>query len=240
MKRSFLIAALAFLAFTANQAFAATALEALQTVRDKSPDAGTLVEMQAERGEPQPSQWTLLFNDPKARGGVREIVATGSGIISERTPLVGFAGTGAMPTIDRSRLKIDSSEAFSIANSEARKRQIGFHWIDYTLRADPSGDAPVWSLKLTDHMGALIGTIRISAETGNVLSSTEVAAGSRRDEDTDNSPSVTKPIGGVIGTVRDVTTDTTKKVSNSVLRAFGTVQEVLTGERTIGPKDSDE
>lgn len=237
-----IVAALALIAaLPALQAGSTTALEALQVVREKNSSAGQLIEMRGERGEPQPQQWTLLFNDSKARGGVREFVVVNKEILSERTPMAGYAGTGNMPAIPASRFKFDSSSAFLKANNQAESNKIGFNWIDYTLRSIGDASDPVWTLKLVDNMGTTVGTIEISAETGEVIAPLDVADVPRRDEETSSATStVTKPVGGLIGEVGSFTKRTAKKVSDTTLRTIGTVQEVLTGDRTIGPKDDEE
>ncbi len=199
-----------------------------------------LVEMTGERGEPRPQEWKLVFSDPGARGGVREILASGDVVISERTPLRGYPGISATPPISLSRLKIDSDGAFDIANKQAAKRRVGFNWVDYTLRANNVTGAPMWILRLYDNMGAQVGVLQISAEDGSILMPLSASGPARQDEEPDEEDSeVREKIGGVIGTVGGTVERTATKVKDTTLRAVGAVQEVLTGERTIGPKDED-
>ena len=94
-----------------------------------------------------------FFSDPAARGGIREIVASGDVIVSQRTPLKGYTGAGSEPSIALTRLNLDSDRAFEIANKQAIARRIGFSWVDYTLRANAAGGAPMWILRLHDNMG---------------------------------------------------------------------------------------
>ena len=88
-------------------------------------------------GEPQPQEWKVVLRDPTARGGIREIVASGDVIVSQRTPLKGYTGVGSEPTIALARLNVDSDRAFEIANKQAIAKKIGFSWVDYSLRAMP-------------------------------------------------------------------------------------------------------
>lgn len=197
-----------------------------------------LIEMTGERGEPRPQEWKLVYTDPAARGGVKEITASGDVVVSERTPLRGYAGIGTSQPVSLTRLKIDSDAAFDIANGQATKKRLGFNWVDYTLRANNVTGAPMWILRLYDNMGAPVGVVQISGEDGSIIMPLSVAPSARRDEyDDDSDSEVEQRIGGVIGTVGNTVERTAVKVKDSTLRAVGTVQEVLTGERTIGPQD---
>ena len=197
-----------------------------------------LVEITGDRGDPRPLEWKLVYRDASARGGVREFLASGDVVVSERTPLRGYPEIASSQPISLERLRVDSDEAFAIANKQAATRRLGFHWIDYTLQTHFTTGAPMWILRLFDNMGAQVGVIQISAEDGSVLKSLPSSGTVRLDETpsrSEDSQAVRK-IGGVIGTVGGVVERTAVTVKDSTLRAAGTVQEVLTGERTIGPK----
>lgn len=201
-----------------------------------------LAEVTGKRGEPQPQQWTFLFLDQAARGGVREVVVDGNAIVSQRTPLRGYAGLTAQGPLPTDRFKVDSTKAFEVANAEAMKNRLAFHWVDYSLDRDASTGAPAWTLKLYNNMGAPVGTVVVSAENGFLIKPLQTASSvplEQKENDLMNSPTG-KRIGGLIGTVGNAVERTAKNVSNASLRAVGTVQEVLTGERTIGPKEDEE
>ena len=85
-----------------------------------------------ERGEPQPQEWKVVLSDPDARGGIREVVASGDVIVSQRTPLKGYAGGGSEPAIALTRLNLDSDRAFEIANKQAIAKKVSFSWVDYS------------------------------------------------------------------------------------------------------------
>lgn len=199
-----------------------------------------LVEITGERGDPRPQEWKLVYNDPGSRGGVKEVVASGDVVVSERTPLRGYPGVGTALPIALARFKIDSDGAFDIANRQAAQRRIGFNWIDYTLRANAVTGAPMWILRLYDNMGAQVGVMQISAENGSILMPLSASGAVREEENEEAESEVGRRVGGVIGTVGGTVERTANKVKDSTVRAVGTVQEVLTGERTIGPQvDSD-
>lgn len=236
---------MALLVLSVGPLFSAeTAYKALGVARAKLSDSGlrNLIELKGERGGDQPQAWTLLFNDPSARGGIREVVVSNGEITSERTPLGGFSGTGSLPTIQLNRLNLDSNKAFQIANQAAITANVGFHWVNYTMRADVDNTMPIWVVELVDYMGAPVGTIYISAETGTVTRRLQLESG-REAATQASSGSAT---GGAIGEVenftkrtatgvKNVTVGTANTVKDGTLRVVGNVQEWLTGSRTIGP-----
>jgi hypothetical protein len=238
MKRilAFLVVSVALVGVSRADSSAYSALRTAQKVAS----TGTLVEVKGERGEPQPQQWVILYSDPQARGGVREVVVSDGTVVSQRTPLNGYSGVTAQPPIKLSRLNLDSEAAFQIANKQAEKQQVGFNWVDYNLRAESSTGSPVWVLRLFDNMGAQIGTLQISAEDGSIVMPLQLAE-SRPDENTQqfSDSSTGKRMGGLIGTVTGTVEKSANTVKNVTLRTVGNVQEFLTGERTIGPKDND-
>jgi hypothetical protein len=194
-----------------------------------------VVEIRGERGEPQPREWTFLLSDPKARGGVREVTVAEGRITSERTPLRGLAVMTGLVPLDTKILAFDSDKVFRTVQAEAAKSEIGFHWIDYTLLTDPQSNAPVWNVKLYDYMGASVGTIRISASGGSVVSPLRPSpvAGA------EPAPSESE-LGGIVGNVTKTVRRVVTSTKDSTLHFIGTVQEELVGERTIGPKEKDE
>jgi len=212
-----------------------TALQSLNAVGAQG-DGVQLVEVRGTRGSPQPADWTFFFSDPSARGGVREFVVSGREVTSVRTPLRGFGGLASEPAIARAELNVDSDRAFQLANRAAVSQRISFHWVDYTLRMEEVR-GPVWMLRLVDHMGVPVGSIKISATDGGIIAPLK-AEGTNVSRI--ESPAPSKPVGGVIGDVRDFGVVLGRSVSNSVLHGVGSVEEFLTGERTIGPSNEDD
>ena len=223
---------------SAQAADGGNAFAALRTAQKVAP-SGALVQMTGTRGEPRPSEWTILFSDPQARGGVREVVVSGDVVVSQRTPLRGFSGVSSLPPVKLTQLNTDSDAAFKIADQQARNQSIGFNWIDYSLQSENVSGAPVWTLKLFDHMGAPVGTLKVSAQDGSLIQPLEGTPVVRHSSGDENSDGPTRRLGGVLGTATGIVERTANNVKNVTLRTVGTVQEVLTGERTIGPKDDD-
>jgi hypothetical protein len=114
---------------------------------------------------------------------------------------------------------------------QANEARVGFHWLDYTLRLDPATQEPVWTVRLFDEMGTVVGTMGIAAQGGAIVQVIQMPDGSPVKE------SQGKKVGGLFGKIVDFTESTARKVGDTTLRTVGTVQEFLVGERTIGPKE---
>lgn len=146
-----------------------TAYEALISVGRQKGNAylDNLVEMRAVEGAPQPQQWTLLFRDASARGGLREFIVTGKGIASERTPLRADDALLVAPTIPYAQLKLDSKGAFLEANKFATQAKLGFDSVSYRLSSQKA--EPVWNLRLLDSSRREVGSLAVSAKTSAVI-----------------------------------------------------------------------
>ena len=145
-----------------------TAYTALRVVgRSQGKDAiNHVMELRGRSGSPQPAVWKVTLEEPRARGGVRELDVQRGKIIGERTPAAARTTGSAM---NFSQLNLDSDGAFTVANQEAQKAAIPFDHVDYTLRSGTGGGAPVWQLELSDTKLGRAGSIDIAADTGTVL-----------------------------------------------------------------------
>ena len=145
-----------------------TAYSALRVV-GRSQGKETLnrvLELRGRAGSPQPAVWKITLDEPRARGGVREIEVQRGKIISERTPA--SVRTAGSP-MNFSQLNLDSDGAFTVANQEAQKAGAPFDHVDYLLRSGTGGGAPVWQIEVTDSKLGRAGSIDIAADTGTIL-----------------------------------------------------------------------
>ncbi|MBV9618303.1 MAG: hypothetical protein JO201_03745 [Verrucomicrobia bacterium] len=192
-----------------------TAYEAMRTVGTqlKREYVNHVIAVTGTNGRSQPETWKLLIEDPSARGGVREIEVSNGKIASERTPLRSAVESSIGPVIDTSKLNLDSSGAFTLAQQTATKSHVSFDTVDYTLRVDEKGN-PVWRVALQRQDGAPAGTIFIGTNHGTVTRTEGLFAGGDRvagadqqgaeqgskdadddNDDTDDPNSVTGKIG---------------------------------------------
>jgi hypothetical protein len=157
-----------FFALTLAVSAQETAYNALRVVgRAQGKEAmNQVLEVRGRAGSPQPTVWKVTLNEPRARGGIREVDVQKGKIIAERTP---SSSRIAGAPMNFTQLNLDSDGAFTIANQEAQKLGIPFDQIDYLLRSGTGGGAPVWQLELSDTKLGRAGGIDIAADTGAIL-----------------------------------------------------------------------
>jgi hypothetical protein len=202
-----------------------------------------LIEIKGARGEPQPPSWTFRFNEPAARGGLREIVVQGGQILSERTPVRGFGGTGDLPTLPVKLINLDTRAVFNLANQAAIRQGLGFHWLDYALRPDVQTSQPVWYLTFIDVFGARVGDMSVDAKSLRILQPLTLDPGATAGRENASHPSGAQhtgeepATGGAIGQTFDFIWRTRRSVHNAIFGGIGAAQEWLTGTRTIGTEE---
>jgi hypothetical protein len=193
---------------------------------------GRIVEVKGRRAAPVPVEWEIVLADPSARGGVRVVTVANARITSENTPLHGFAGVPNHPAIDLAKVLLDARPLFQVVQAETESERVGFHWLDYTLRTDPSTGAPVWSVDLYDHLSQPVASLEISASTGSLLHPVEFAPGYKP-------VSEGSRFGGAVGRTSENVGGALREAGQSFLRGIGDVQEYLFGERSIGHRSAD-
>lgn len=215
-----------------------TAYQALRALGKERPKVSLnrVLEVQGQGGSPQPETWKITLDDPDARGGVREFEFQNSRIISERTPIRVYNGGNA--PMDFQKLNLDSAGAFAIANKEASAARIGFDGVDYLLHAGDDGHAPVWTLKLVDLNHHTMGTLRISADNGAVISregfgprpgAGDVSLENRGSQDATPDADDQDPNQRRIG----------RKLRYSVVHGVSVLEEFFTGQHTLEDRYGD-
>ena len=129
----------------------------------------TALRSAGQSGRPQPVDWRIALDDPTARGGVRELDIVSGQISSERTPV--RPSEARSRPIDLTKLNLDSDGAFRAAEQEASRNQVGFDSVSYQLAADSATGQPVWTLEIFDYEQRPVGTVRIAASNGTLVSS---------------------------------------------------------------------
>ena len=147
-----------------------TAYKALRTVGAQRGERALnqVVTIVGESGRPQPVAWRVTLDDPGAVAGERELDIVSGRISSERTPARPPA-SGIRP-IDLTKLNLDSDAAFRAAEQEARRNQVGFDSMNYRLSVDAASGQTVWTLVMLDYEQRPVGTVRIAASNGTMLS----------------------------------------------------------------------
>jgi hypothetical protein len=145
-----------------------SALKAIGSVRGENLLTQVL-NVRGNGGRPQPGVWIVTVSDPAARGGIREFEVSGDKITAERTPV--RADGQSSRTIDANQLNLDSDGAYKGARDEAVKKNATFDHVNYLLSADATSGKPVWNVNLYGVNQQLIGTIRVGADDGVLVAS---------------------------------------------------------------------
>jgi hypothetical protein len=172
-----LLSASAVLAQTNPTAYDALRVVGNQVNRDF---VNRVVSVTGVDGNPQPSTWRILIDDPNARGGIREIEVTDGRISSNRVSSRNVAGTSQGATINPARLNLDSSGAYEVASRTADSSHVPFALVSYTLRTNERGDA-TWIVTLQNQNRRPVGTIYIGANKGTVTRTEGMFAGAPMD-----------------------------------------------------------
>jgi hypothetical protein len=129
-----------------------------------------------ESGSPQPGMWTIILDDPAARGGIRELQIVSNQVASERTPVGSDLAGGK--TIDLNQLNLDSDGAYQVASEEAKKNGASFDKVNYRLSVDSETGKPLWIVRLLDTGREEVGLVKVAADNGTLVSSSNWANGS--------------------------------------------------------------
>lgn len=205
-----------------------SAYQALRVVStERSPELlKNVIEVKGRNGSPQPTVWTVLINDPLARGGVREIEVSKGHIISERTPVKTYSGQADGNSLDFQKLNLDSEGVFFVIEGEARVAKVQFYTVDYLLRSGEAGSAPVWVVQLLDDQQHSVGSVTVAADTGLVITKTLGGKTSAK-----GSWAAGGGLKGRLVRFGDTMGRTFRKVG-------GDVEEFFTGDRTVDqPKE---
>ena len=126
-----------------------------------------------DSGNQQPGMWMIVLDDPAARGGVRELQIVSGQVASERTPVSSELAGGK--TIDLNQLNLDSDGAYQVAQEEAKKNGAGFDQASYRLSVDPDTGKPLWVVRLLDSRRQGVGIVKVAADNGSLVSSSNWA-----------------------------------------------------------------
>lgn len=156
-----------FLAVASVAQAADTAYSALRAIgkRDGQEVLNHVLELRGRDGMPSPQVWKIVIDDPRARGGIRELEVQKGKIVAESTP----TSRGPGNPMNFNQLNLDSEGAFTIANQEAQKANVPFDRVNFLLKAGTGGGAPVWELELFDGRNGRSGSLTIAADSGTVL-----------------------------------------------------------------------
>ncbi len=126
-------------------------------------------ELTGVAGDPQPLEWRVTTHEPGAPHLLHEFWldrrrATDEGVNDDFYPDRIPKGFFSL-----ARLKVDSTQAFTIVEQIARDAGVGFDAINYKAHCREYSDEPVWTLTLLDKEQEIVGSVHLSGESGTVF-----------------------------------------------------------------------
>ncbi len=128
-----------------------------------------LIEMTGTQADPQPAEWRVTLGDPAHGGQPHEFWVGDRRVTDEGVSREYYPEKLPKGFIARKRLKLDSTQAFAIAEQVARDAKVGFDGVNYKLHCREYSDEPVWTLTLLSADAEILASIHLSAESGDLL-----------------------------------------------------------------------
>jgi hypothetical protein len=149
--------------FAAETAYDALKVAAAKLGRDSQ---NRVLEVVGSGGRPQPSLWQITVEDAPGRSGaagVQQVDVRAGSVVAQRK--MGVSGT----RLNLIAIQIDSDGVFSVANTEAIRAGVSFDRLNYRLNADNQAGIPVWKVELFDGPAHRVGSLKISADSAQVI-----------------------------------------------------------------------
>lgn len=144
------------------------ALAALQKRAGRAADE-RVIQMVGVRGQHQPSEWRVVVQEGTGPDAFHMYTVQGESVVKREVVQQDYRKQLPGAAIPRSAIRIDSEDAFAIADREARKAEVGFDSLNYELRCPELSSTPVWYVDLRDARDRMVGRVFVSAKDGEVL-----------------------------------------------------------------------
>ncbi len=120
-------------------------------------------------GESQPLKWLILSADPATPDLLHESVFAGGKVLAERTfRKLADQNVPDIP-LDREAILIDSDQAFQVVAMVARSEKRTFQFAHFQLRIREEGSEPIWMVSLINKAQVPLGTLYVSAKSGEIV-----------------------------------------------------------------------
>lgn len=145
----------------AQTAYSALKVAAGRVGRDSQ---NRVLQVSGKAGKPEPVVWQILVENPGASSGDGQQLDVRAGKVAALRSL-----HLSLPRLNLSQIQIDSDGVFSVSNGEAVRSGVSFDRLDYTLSVDASLGRPVWRVELWDGPANRVGSLKIAADTAQIL-----------------------------------------------------------------------
>lgn len=129
-----------------------------------------VLRLSADEGRPNPQTWYLVARDVNRDEVPRNFTVVAGAVTSERRAFNLRTLVEAPSPMNLSRIKIDSRDAWDIAErfSSGRNRRLGS--VSYLLQQQGRDASPIWTVWCYDLTGGYIGVVSFLATTGAITS----------------------------------------------------------------------
>lgn len=145
-----------------------TALDAIKLL--PKAEAKKIARIEAREGTPAPERWYVIAFDEKSESGVREYAVAGGEIVATRALSQFAEALRPEDVVGGDAVRIDSDKAAKLAQQYALANNATVASLNYELRRDGEGAAPLWTVTCLDEAGKELGRVVVSAGKGNVIS----------------------------------------------------------------------
>ncbi len=128
-----------------------------------------IAEMTGVGGVPQPEEWRVTTTDLRRADILHEFWIGENRVTDEGTNDDYYPDKLPKGFFKLGRVKLDSTQAFAMTEQVARDAGVGFDVINYKLHCREYSDEPVWTLTLLDRHEDIVGSVHLSADTGEML-----------------------------------------------------------------------
>jgi hypothetical protein len=137
--------------------------------------ASQVVRLSADNGRPNPKRWYALARNTGAAGfpvrGLLYSITIVRGELAETKPSLDARQVLNRNFIDLARVRIDSGEAFEIARNALGRAGEKMRSASYQLTQKGPAADPMWEVWAYNKRNRYLGVVRLSARTGDVISS---------------------------------------------------------------------
>ena len=145
-----------------------TALDAIKLL--PKTEAKKIARIEARDGTPAPDRWYVIAFDEKSESGVREYAVAGGEIVATRAVSQFAEALKPEDVVGGDAVRIDSDKAAKLAQQYALANNATVASLNYELKRDGEGAAPLWTVTCLDEAGKELGRVVVTAGKGNVVS----------------------------------------------------------------------
>jgi len=132
---------------------------------------GGVVKLSADNADPLPDTWYFIAHNADKGGAFYSITVSG-GEITETKPSLDLRALLRDPVrINLEKMEVGALGAWNAAKEFSQRKGKTLGTVSYALQQDGEGAVPIWSVWCYDSAGSYFAVLKVSASSGEVLSS---------------------------------------------------------------------